>query len=292
MSQSITQLTPNLWVAQSTRFSVNSGIFLDAGRACLIDPGMLPIEIEAIANFVAEQDAIPQVMILTHSHWDHLLGAEYFPGIKTVAHANYLTEVSGEYGSLILPNVERWDAYYDIEREQPFVVPQPDKVFEEKLSLTVGSLLLNLIHVPGHQADQLAVYQPDGGTLWAGDMLSDSEIPTICYNLAAYEATMEMLSALDIRVLIPGHGHPTLDAVEIRTRIDNDIAYLGALRDKVEPAVRKGKTLDETAEMCAGIQYHDPEENGGIHQLNIETVFLELGGDADPSKVGWRKSEW
>ena len=76
------------------------------------------------------------------------------------------------------------------------------------------------------------------------------------------------------------------------SRIDDDIAYLGALRDKVESAVREGRTLDETVEICAGIQYHDPEENGGVHQLNIETAYLDSGGDADSSKVGWRKSEW
>lgn len=189
-------------------------------------------------------------------------------------------------------NVERWDAYYEIAREQPFEVPHPDETFAETLSLTVGSLALNLIHAPGHQADQLAVYQPESGTLWAGDMLSDSEIPTICYSLAAYESTMARLSVLDIRVLVPGHGQPTLDAVEIRTRIDNEIVYLGALRSKVERAVRAGRTLDETVEICATIHYHDPEENGGAHQLNVETVYLEFGGDADSSKVGWRKSEW
>ncbi len=39
------------------------------------------------------------------------------------------------------------------------------------------------------------------------------------------------------------------------------------------------------------MQYRHPEDNAGPHRLNVESVYLELGGDADPALVGWNKMD-
>src|SRR5438105_10615413 len=92
MSPTFTPLTPNLHLAQSRLFHTNHGIFISDGHACLIDPGIYPDELDAIARFVSEQRATPQTIILTHSHWDHILGPQHFPTARIVAQANYLTQ--------------------------------------------------------------------------------------------------------------------------------------------------------------------------------------------------------
>ena len=38
--------------------------------------------------------------------------------------------------------------------------------------------------------------------MWAGDMLSDIEIPFVSQRLKAYEQTLDMLKGMDIRVLV------------------------------------------------------------------------------------------
>ena len=53
-----------------------------AGEACLIDPGMDAREMQAIADIVQAQGARPAVILLTHWHWDHVLGPEYIPGVR------------------------------------------------------------------------------------------------------------------------------------------------------------------------------------------------------------------
>jgi glyoxylase-like metal-dependent hydrolase (beta-lactamase superfamily II) len=283
----LTQLGPNLWVAQSRLFFTNSGIFLSRGEACLIDPGVFPGEIHAIAGFVAGQDSEPLKLVLTHIHWDHILGPERFPGVPTVAQAQYLTEVSSQGGAHTRQQIKRWEAKHDIGRTQPLVIPRPAETFEEATTLTVGELTLHLMHAPGHSSDQLVVYQPDSATLWAADMLSDLEIPFISHSLAAYERTLAMLSALDVQVLVPGHGRATTDSTEIRSRVSEDTAYLAELRGRVEQSVLEGRTIQETADLCADMRYRCPEENVGPHRLNVESVYVELGGAADPAEVGW-----
>ncbi|MCR4404047.1 MAG: MBL fold metallo-hydrolase [Candidatus Acetothermia bacterium] len=282
-------LTPSLWVAQSRLYFSNSGVFLSEGRACLVDPGVFPEEIEALARFLEERGAPPEVIVLTHSHWDHLLGPERFPGVKIIAQANYLAAISGRAADEIPWQIEEWAAEHGIDRPQPFSLPEPDETFGEMLELAVGELALRLVHAPGHAVDQAVVYEPESATLWAADMLSDLEIPFVSHSLSAYEETLAMLSAWEVRVLIPGHGQPTASKREIRSRLEEDRAYLAELRARVLQAVREGLTVGEAVRLCADMPYRHPQENIGPHRLNVESAYLELGGEADATKVGWNR---
>jgi hypothetical protein len=118
-------------------------------------------------------------------------------------------------------------------------------------------------------------------------LLSDFEIPYVNHNLSAYEATLSILAELEITCLITGHGTPTMDTAEIQARMATNRAYLANLRKQVTRAVADGLTAAETVESCAGFQHTSLEENAGAHQLNIESMYLELGGKADPTMVGW-----
>ncbi len=281
-----TQLTPHLWCVQSSVFVTNSGLFLSQGQAGLIDPGVLPQEIAAIARFLAEREARPATLIITHSHWDHVLGPEHFPGVRILAQAGYDAEVQ-RAGGLIQQEIARHEAEHRIGRTRPFVIPSPDATFAEKMETRVGDQVLRLVHAPGHAADELVVYHPDGATLWAGDMLSDLEIPFVSHSLAAYERTLTMLAGWEIRVLVPGHGHPTTSVQEIRSRLKEDRAYLAELHGHVARAVGEGKTVEEAVAACAHISFRHPEGNAGPHRLNVESAYLELGGPGDAQKIGW-----
>lgn len=281
-----TRMTSRLWTVQSRLFHTNSGVWLDDGQACLIDPGIFPDEIEHIARFVREQGAEPVAIILTHSHWDHILGPERFPGVPTIAQAEYLTVVD-QYGSQIRREIARWEDQFGLRRTQHFAIPRPDRMFAEAMSQAVGSLTLHLRHAPGHAADQLVAYLAETATLWAADTLSDLEIPFISHSLAAYERTLAELATWDVQVLVPGHGHATRDEAEIRARLAEDRAYLAELRERVERAVAGGLTVDETVERCTDMHFRHPEENAGAHRLNVESAYFEMGGAADPRAVGW-----
>jgi glyoxylase-like metal-dependent hydrolase (beta-lactamase superfamily II) len=280
----IEQWAPGLWLAQSRFEQTNSGAFVCRGQACLIDPGVYPGEIAAWQRAVRAHGWTPRALVLTHHHWDHILGPEGFPGVPIVAHAAYLAAVGGPEGA---PAVERWAAKEGIARAMSFVVPLPDQTFEGALSLIVGDRRLELFHAPGHAPDQLVVYDPARATLWAADMLSDREIPFVSHNLAAYQQTLARLSSFDLRRLIPGHGRPAADARQIRARLDADRAYLAELRARVEQAVREGRPVDATVAFCAGMRFRRRETMAELHRLNVESAYLELGGEADPAQVGW-----
>ena len=152
MTQPFAQLTADLWVAQSRLFAMNSGVWVRDGHACLIDPGIFPAEIVALARLVAAQGATVAAIILTHSHWDHLLGPEHFPGVPVDAHAAYPATVVA-HGAEQMRAVGAWAARHRIKRKHPFRLPQPTTAVATPATYTLGDLTLRLDHAPGHWPD-------------------------------------------------------------------------------------------------------------------------------------------
>ncbi len=111
--------------------------------------------------------------------------------------------------------------------------------FADETTLAVGGLELRLAHAPGHSPNMLTVYEPASATLWAADVLSDVEIPSIIDDLASYERTLSRLAGLEIRTLVPGHGTATDDRAEIARRLDEDRAYLAALRETIGAVIAR-----------------------------------------------------
>jgi glyoxylase-like metal-dependent hydrolase (beta-lactamase superfamily II) len=287
----LVQFTESLWVVHSrTMEFFNAGAWISEGEALLIDPGVLPDEIEFLAKAVKEHGAEPVALLVTHNHWDHVLGPEHFAGVKVLAQARY-PELTQHYADKIKYKVERWERENGVSRDRPFEIPKADEVFGETGEIQIGALRLQLRHVPGHAADQLAVYEAATGTIWTSDILCDTEIPFVSHSLHVYEQTLASLAEVPIKALVPGHGWETKDAANIAARFTEDRAYLAELRERVGEAVRAGKTVEETVAACAGIPYRLREDSEPFHRLNVESCYLELGGAADRNEVGWDR-DW
>jgi glyoxylase-like metal-dependent hydrolase (beta-lactamase superfamily II) len=289
-ARDLTQLTPDLWVAQSRLFAMNSGVWVRDGHACLIDPGLTPAEVAALAAAVAAQGWRVDRLILTHSHWDHILGPERWPGVPVLAQAEF-TAALHETAPRTQRVIAEMETKEGVQREGEFPLPQPDATFADTLDVTLGSLTLRLTHAPGHAPDQLTVYDPATGTLWAADMLSDLEIPFVSHNLRAYQATLARLAGWEIAALVPGHGTPTTDRAAIAARLADDRAYLDDLAGRVRGVIAAGGSLAAAQAACADMRFRHPADNAEPHQMNVEGAYAELGGPADPAQVGWSNEE-
>ncbi|MFD0745246.1 MBL fold metallo-hydrolase [Phytohabitans flavus] len=96
---------------------------------------------------------------------------------------------------------------------------------------------VRIIEHRAHAVGHAALFIEERGVLVAGDMLSDVLVPMLDLDGAAdpiedYLAALRLFEAVadGVEVVIPGHGS-TGGADELRARIDQDRAYVQALRD-------------------------------------------------------------
>jgi glyoxylase-like metal-dependent hydrolase (beta-lactamase superfamily II) len=224
----LSEIVPAVLVATSERYVTTTTVVTgNAGGCLVIDPALTVPQVAALAAELAAARLAPQAGFATHPHWDHVLWCAGLgdvpryaaPGAAAAAIAGRDELISemrasapghdlGLFGRLtaLAPGDEaiRWDG------------PQARVITHDG-------------HAPGHSA----LFLPGTGTLIAGDMLSDIEIPLLDLAgrdpLGDYRAGLDRLAALPgVRQIIPGHG-TVGDAAEFRRRVTADVAYLDRL---------------------------------------------------------------
>ncbi|HET7421314.1 MAG TPA: MBL fold metallo-hydrolase [Candidatus Dormibacteraeota bacterium] len=102
----------------------------------------------------------------------------------------------------------------------------------------VGTLNIAALHTPGHSADHLAFHIPDDGAVFTGDLVLGQGSSMVTYpegDVAAYLRSLDRLAALRPRILYPGHWDPVPDAMskldEYRAhRLEREAQVLAAVR--------------------------------------------------------------
>lgn len=225
--RALVEVAPGVLVATARRFTTTSTVVVGDGGACLlVDPALAPAELQGLADALHRRGLRVDAAFSTHPHWDHLLWHPALgdaprwarpDGVAAACdHADALREEAG-------PDAPGGDW-------PGALVPLPDGATHVPWDGPAARVVPHEGHAPGHAA--LVV----GGVLVAGDMLSDLEVPLL--DLAApaplecYAAGLEVLAGVlrepDVRVLVPGHGHPA-GRERAGTRLDADRRYLDAL---------------------------------------------------------------
>ena len=216
----------------------------------LIDPGVHADEMDCLANDLSDSGQTVVAGFSTHPHWDHLLW-----------HARL--GAPPRYATALCAATVR-DRLSDADRASSPVCGIPEQVPLDLLGLIAGlpaetaripwdgphvRIIEHQAHAPGHAA----LLIEERGVLVAGDMLSDVLIPMLDLNgtadpLEDYLAALRLLEggAADVDVVVPGHGSVG-GAGQARARIDQDRAYVQALRDgdvpddsRVGPSAKPG----------------------------------------------------
>uniref|UniRef100_A0A832I595 MBL fold metallo-hydrolase n=1 Tax=Eiseniibacteriota bacterium TaxID=2212470 RepID=A0A832I595_UNCEI len=276
-----TDLGGGVFVRRSAAFRMNSVALLDRSHAVVIDPGVLPSELEDLAAAVGHGAPERVTLVFSHAHWDHVLGLPWFPGARTVAHDRFADALARDAGridaearALCEAHGEAWPRTF-----APF---RPDEAVGGQRFLKLDPWRLVLRDAPGHCASQLTVHLPEEGVLFAADMLSDVEVPTLDAPLSHFRATLEGLRPLveggAIAHLVPGHG-AIASGAEVAARFAYDLAYLERLEREVRAARERGLDAAGAAAAIApweGIE-RDPEfPMAEIHRDNVLHAFRGL----------------
>jgi glyoxylase-like metal-dependent hydrolase (beta-lactamase superfamily II) len=270
-----TDLGGSMLVRQSVEFAMNSVLLLHPEETIVVDPGVVPDELDDLAATTAKAGAQRTTLFFTHAHWDHVLGRPWWPGARTIAHDRFAGELRREREKILREaeaaaerRGQRWTRGFE-----PF---RPDESVSGLRFEKRGPWQLVFRDAYGHSDSQLTLHLPDRRVLIAADMLSDLEIPWLDREAAAYLRTLETLQPLAhhgaIETLIPGHGAIARGRDAVLARLDADLGYLRALESGARAAMAERDPV-AACRALAGPRWEGPpipESMRSVHEQNVK----------------------
>ena len=172
----------------------------ETGKAAIVDPGG---DIERILAAVEQMDASVEKIILTHAHMDHCAASD-------VLRQQLEVPIEGphkgdEFWLEGLPQACEMAGF------PPTEAFAPDRWLQEGDTVTVGQLVLQVIHCPGHTPGHVVFHYPDQNVAWVGDVIFQGSIGRTDFPRGNHEELIasirEKLFPLgDDITFVPGHG--------------------------------------------------------------------------------------
>lgn len=167
-------------------------------KAILVDPGD---DVMLIKRALASMNLSPECILLTHGHYDHMLGAAH---------------LKNEFGCRVL--IHEKDAVYLTDRTynlcpdrdaERFLPLAPDGFIPEG-DFEVSGIKFTVISTPGHTPGGICLYLPDQGALISGDTLFSNGFGRTDFKGGDWLMLVKSLKKLFLlppeTFVYPGHG--------------------------------------------------------------------------------------
>ena len=196
--------TPNLEIIQIVAGPIQTNLFLvtekSSKKTMLIDGP--PESLDTAVQVVDQRGLSPEIVVLTHGHWDHIADADALRNrydVPLLIHADDLHKIEQP-------------TYGDIAGFSP------DRLIAEGDQVQLGDVAFDVLHTPGHSPGQISLYSAEEAVLLGGDTLFPGGYGTIEIPDASAEETVKTIRRLldlpDETVVYPGHGLTTTIGAE------------------------------------------------------------------------------
>lgn len=196
-------------------FQENTYVLSDkTGQCVIVDAGCnSDSEYTQLFNYILSEKLKPLLLLQTHGHVDHVLGAvrvlkEY--GIPIRAHKQELDLVA---------QAQAHGAVFGLKLE---AVPVISEFLEEGVSVVFGTSELQIFHVPGHSRGSVALYSASDKLVITGDVLfkgsiGRTDLPGGDYDTLMNSIFTKLLNLPDDTMVFPGHGPSSTIGIEKRS---------------------------------------------------------------------------
>lgn len=259
----------------------NSIAILTDRDVVLFDATLLPASADAVLNELRHLTPNP-VRYLINSHWhpDHSGGneelAKRFPDLEIIA-SQRTREIMEDTAHVYVKTLEFETAQFHQEinkalkgktsNGQPLTQAQrehlrsqltlgdkfldeframhaklPTLTFGDTLTLVHGGREFRFFRLPGHTAGDIVVFLPAEKVLLTGDLLVYPVPFCADSHPSDWIASLEALTRLDAKIIVPGHGEAQFDSSFLHLLLDS----FRSIRQQVRDALHRGLTLQET----------------------------------------------
>jgi len=251
----------------------NLGVVVGEDAVAVIDSGGSLVEARAFIDAIARITARPiRYLINTHVHPDHIFGNAAFRalGPTIVGHRNLpaALEARGEYylrnyrhqlGDELMNGIE--------------VVP-PTLLAEDTLDLDLGGRVLQLkAWEAAHTDNDVTVFDPASGTLFAGDLVFLGHLPTLDGSLLGWLRQLDALAGIEAVRVVPGHGRTP---AEWPQALEPERRYFETLARDLRQAIRDGTPLAEAVKTAGRSEADNWALFDDYNERNATTAYAEL----------------
>ena len=206
--------------------------------------------LDSIQTVVRQLTSLPLTVINSHTHFDHIGGNADFSNILAVDTAYTHTNSKGWSHESVRQEVSPAafcpEPLSRVDTSSYHIRPYSIAGFIKDGSvIDLGGRQLEVIAIPGHTPDGVALLDRNAGLLWTGDTYYEGPLWLFFpgTDLDAFEKSISRLAALTptLKHLLPAHNLPLIPPgrlVEVREAI----ASVRAGKEKGEP-VKDGGTL-------------------------------------------------
>ena len=277
------RVAEDVWVVQgesaqgsaaNRNFISNAGFVVTGDGVVVIDAlGSPTLAEEMIAEIRRVTPQPIRHVIVTHYHADHFYGLQAFKavGASVVAHRSAGEYLNSETAQRRLA-VSREELFPWIDESTRLVAPdrwldQPDTV------LRVGAHELRIRHVgPAHTPEDVVVYVPRRGVLFAGDLVFRGRVPFV--GQSDSRQWIESLSRLidfKPKIVVPGHGAVSTDPA---TDLELTRDYLAYLRKAMGEAARELEPFDEAYAKADWSRFERLPLFRAVNRINAYNTYL------------------
>lgn len=222
------RLTGTVWRCRLPFCDVTVGLVWGATSVLLVDTGTTLSEAAAIDADVRVLAGRPVThIVLTHKHFDHVLGSSLFDRAQVFCAPEVVEYLSSATGDLREDALRHGADPAEVDAAIAALRPPRSGGYDAVVDL--GDRTVRIAHLGrGHTASDLVVVAPGAGggertVVFTGDLVEESGDPAIeaDSDIAAWPATLERLLAMGgpEAIYVPGHGR-AVDARFVRRQRD------------------------------------------------------------------------
>ncbi|NYE37821.1 glyoxylase-like metal-dependent hydrolase (beta-lactamase superfamily II) [Nocardioides cavernae] len=243
------EVAPRVWVAHYEWMHVNIVLVGGSDGLLMVDTHGSAAQARVVADDVRRLGAGPLTgLVNTHEHWDHHFGnatmVEEF-GEMPVHATDWARDHVEESATRTF---EHYAQIGDDPRREEVLATTlhlPTHTFSSAVQLDLGDRAVELIHPGrGHTAGDLVVRIPDADVLLGGDLVEESDPPSIGDDSFPLEwpTTLDLVLGLmtDRTVVVPGHGQVVDKAFVQDQRVD-----LGVIAETIRDLASRGVPQSE-----------------------------------------------
>jgi glyoxylase-like metal-dependent hydrolase (beta-lactamase superfamily II) len=260
---------PN-WVDDgAVSVGIASYAILSGQDAIVYDTHVSMAHARAVREWLAAEGVERISVVLSHWHLDHIAGNAVFADCEIIANRRTADHLKSKHQDIEAGTLEG----------PPPIAPlvHPNRLFDGRMSLSVGPIAVELISANIHSDDATLVWLPQHRILLAGDTMED----TVTYvgepqHFDTHLADLDRLWAMDPRRILPNHGCPDIIAAGgyAKTLVRATQQYIRVLkRCRWEPELARAPLR----EVIAGpldmgwVTYFEPYED--VHRSNVGVVL-------------------